>query len=180
MIVGSLQHDAGPGANLGGEERFLSVAGWEQRDVRRGDCVELDLLERARQREGRLWPPRRIGRIVLGPSVNPDTVFADHDVGAIRIDRSSEFRQGLLEPRLGLGRRAIDQARGLLCDQMLERRPFSQRDCSGSEPSSEIDEGERKENGRHIKEQAKPLRRGFRGNVRARELARVSSKGFPV
>ena len=179
MIVWSLQADAGPGANPGGEERFLSAAGREQRDVRRGDYVELDLLELGWQREGRLWPPWRIGRIVLGPSINPDRVFADHDVGAISLDRFSECCQRLLKLRLGLGRRAIDQAGGLLCNPMLESRAFSQRDCSGSEPSSEIDERKRKENGRHIKEQAKSLSRGFRGRVRSRELcARLLQRFF--
>ena len=91
-----------------------------------------------------LRPPRGIGRIVLGPSVNPDRVFAQHNVDTISLDRSSKICQGLLKPRLGLGRRAIDQARGMLRDQMLERRPLSQRYRSGPEPSSEIDERERK------------------------------------
>ena len=143
-MVRSLQHDAGPSQNSGVEERLLGAAGWELRDMRRGDNVEPYLLELAWQRESGLWPPNGIGRIVLGPGVNPDRVFTEHDVDAISLGRSSKFRQGLLEPRLGLGRRAIDQARGLRCDLVLERRSFSQRYRSGPEPSPEIDERERK------------------------------------
>jgi hypothetical protein len=70
--------------------------------------------------------------------------FGDHDVDPVSLYHPCKFRQGLLKPRLGLGRRAIDQARGLLCDQMLERRPLSQRHRPGPEPSSEIDERESK------------------------------------
>ena len=76
MIARSLQHDAGPGVNSGGEECFLSVAGWEPRDVRRSDYVEPDLLELARQRDSRLRPSGGIECIVLRPSVNPARVFA--------------------------------------------------------------------------------------------------------
>src|ERR1700727_2737357 len=60
--------------------------------------------------------------------------------------------------------------RGLLCDQMLKRRPFSLRHRPGPKASPEIDECKRKENRRHIEEQAKPLRRRFRGCVQACEL----------
>ena len=76
--------------------------------------------------------------------MNADGASTEHNVGAISLGHSPKFRQGLLEPRFGLGRRAIDQARGLLCDQVLERRSFSQRYRSGPEPSPEIDERERK------------------------------------
>src|SRR4029077_3765066 len=155
IIARLLQHDARPGANSEVEECFTCVAKRESRDVGRGDDAEPGLLELARQGESPLRPPRGIGRIVLGPSVNPDRGFAPHNVDTISLDRSSKFCQGLLEPRLGLGRRAINQARGPLRDQMLERRPLSQRDRSGSEPSSEIDERESKQNGRRIEEQAK-------------------------
>src|SRR3984957_7258629 len=139
-----LQHDAGPGANSETEECFPCVAKREPGDGAHGDDAEPDLLELARQRESPLRPLRGIGRIVLGPSVNPDRVFAQHNVNTISLDRPSKLRQGLLEPRLGLGRRAIDQTRRLLRDQMLECRPLSQRDRSGPEPSSEIDERESK------------------------------------
>ena len=125
-------------------KRLLGAAGWKARDVRRDDYVKSDRLELVRQRESRLRPTGGIGRVVLGPSVNPDRVFAQHNVDTISLDRSAKFRQGLLKPRLGLGRRAIDQVRGLLCDQMLERRPLLHRYRPGSEPSSKIDERKRK------------------------------------
>ena len=95
-----LQHDAGPGANSETEECFPCVAKREPRDVARGDDAEPDLLELARQQESPLRPPWGIGRIVLGPSVNPDRVFAQHNVNTISLDRPSELSQGLLEPRL--------------------------------------------------------------------------------
>ena len=82
--------------------------------------------------------------MVLGPRVDPDRAFAQHDVDPVSLYHPSKFSQGLLKPRLDLGRRAIDQARGLLRDQTLERRPPLQRYRSGPEPSSEIDERERK------------------------------------
>ena len=91
IITGLLQHDAGPGANSEAEERLPCVAKREPRDIALSDYAESDLLELARQRESPLRPPRGIGRIVLGPSVNPDRVFGHHNVNAISLDRPSKL-----------------------------------------------------------------------------------------
>src|SRR3984885_6263746 len=133
--------------------RRLVTAGRKARDVRRDDYVKSHRLELVRQRESRLRPSGGIGRDVLGPSGNPDRGFAQYNVDTIRLHLSAKCRQGPLTPRLGLGRGAIDQVRGLLRDQMLEPRPLLQRYRPSSEPSSEIDERKRKQNGRRIEEQ---------------------------
>ena len=164
-----------------GHERRLGGARRQQGDIPHGDDAESDLLDLLRQSQRRLGPSGWVRRAVVRPGVDPHGSLGERHVSAVDAHRHPELGQRLLEPRLGFAGRAIDQTGGVLRDQMLEGRAFSQGDRSGPQSSPEIDQRDHEQERRCVEEQAKSLRRRLRGHVtigeqRARLLERRSGR----
>jgi hypothetical protein len=67
-------------------------------------------------------------------------VLIQHHIGAFHADRPGELAQHLLQPRVGLRRRAIDQARRIFGYDTLEYCPLSQRKGAPTQPQAEMHE----------------------------------------
>ena len=116
------QRHAGPGADAGGRERVLFCAWRQGGDIRHGDDVGSRRAESRGQRQRPIGPARRIRRSVRAPDIHSGGALIQHHIAAFHADRSAELAEHLLQPRIGFGRRAVDQARRVLGYDMLERR----------------------------------------------------------
>ena len=67
-------------------------------------------------------------------------VFSEHHISAFDADRPAKLAKHLLQPRLGFGRWAIDQACRVLGDDMLECRSPTQRKRASAQPQAQMHE----------------------------------------
>ena len=109
------------------------------------------------QCERLIRPARREGFSVLGPYVRPDRFLIQHHICAICADRPTELAEHLLQPRLGFGRRAIDQARRILGYDMFKCRPPSQCNGAGTKPQAEKHEHDEQQQRNQVQQQPKAL-----------------------
>jgi hypothetical protein len=70
--------------------------------------------------------------------MHSDGVLIQHYIGAFHANRAAEFAQHLFQPRVGLRRRAIDQARRILGYDMLECCSPSERKGARAQPQAEM------------------------------------------
>ncbi len=164
------QPHAGPGADAGGREHVLHCAGRQGGDIRHGDDVGSGRAEPLGQGKGLIGPARRIRRSVRAPSVHSGGVLIQHHIAALHADRPAELAEHLLQPRIGFRRRAVDQARRVLGNDMLECRPLSQRKGAGTQPQAETHEHDEQQQRDQVQQQPKSLRRRLDGGLAVGEL----------
>ena len=82
--------------------------------------------------------------------MHSDGIFIQHHIGAFHADRPAELAQHLLQPRVGLRRRAIDQACRVLGYGMFECCSPSQRKGTGMQPQAEMHEYDEQQQGDQV------------------------------
>jgi hypothetical protein len=96
--------------------------------------------------------------------------FVEDDVGALEADRASQFAQHQFQTGIGFGWRTVDQARGVLGDDMLERRPPSLGERPRPQSAAEIGHDKEQHQGGGVEQPSGSLRARLDDRVAPCEL----------